>query len=343
MRLARVGAAGSYVVAVIALSAVVAAPAWAGSPPTVTEVTPRYGGHGTEVLVSGANFEEVIEVRFGTVGTTAFDAARSVLEVAAPAGPGPAGRETGTVHVTVVTASGVSEATSADVFTYTTVPEYGRCLRFSQEYWINEFKTNSCTTRSEKFAPYSWFPAFGPLRPLQRRHFTIAGGEVKLETVGRTLISCKAETGAGEYTAAQSVAETLTLTGCHESASGCQSEGAAAGEIRSTPLEGLLGRLVKYKLGQELAAASGEVLAEFECAGTPVTVLGAVTGEVQKEDKMTTTVTWKAKEKKGTQGLAGLTGLPGAHPEVKVGAGSFEGAGLGASSSQTSEEEVEID
>ncbi len=335
MRVRGAGGRGLCICAALVLSALLAAPAWAGSPPTVSSVSPHYGGTYSRLRVEGTNFFEVLEVRFGSVGTTHFIGENKLLLVTPPA------LEAGTVHVTVVTSSGTSEATSADLFTTLVSPEYGRCLKFYGG--AGEYRTNTCKGGSEVYAPYTWFPAFGPVEPLAKTGLKAAGSELKLQTVGGTTITCSAVAGTGEYTAAQTITQTLTLTGCHDGAGNCQSAGAAAGEVRTSPLQGSLGFYgSRREVGQELTAESGEVVAEFECAGTPVTLRGGVIGGLKKADKMATVATWKAGEKKGVQAVTGFIGGPTVTLEAKLGAGGYEGAAVRANFAEASEEAVEI-
>jgi hypothetical protein len=81
-------------------------------PPTVTIVNPNSGPAGTPVTVSGTNFTGVTEVDFGPGNKASFTVNNSTT-LTATAPPG-----TGTVDVTVTTASGTSKTLTDDQFTY---------------------------------------------------------------------------------------------------------------------------------------------------------------------------------------------------------------------------------
>ncbi len=89
-----------------------------GSAPTVTNVNPNTGppAGGTSVTITGSNFSGASAVKFGgnAAGTFTVNSA-SQITATSPAG-------TGTVDVTVTTPGGTSAASSADQFSYASVP-----------------------------------------------------------------------------------------------------------------------------------------------------------------------------------------------------------------------------
>jgi len=87
------------------------------SVPTVTNVAPPTGpvGGGTFVNVTGSHFTGVLGVKFDDTDATSYTVVSST-EINATA---PAGSAAGPVHVRVITPSGISAATTSDVFTYT--------------------------------------------------------------------------------------------------------------------------------------------------------------------------------------------------------------------------------
>jgi hypothetical protein len=98
---------------VAALSMALAAPALAAEPPTVTKVEPHSGpaGGGTSVTITGTHFTGATEVKFGSNNAEFLNSETSITAVSPPG--------TGTVDVTVTTASGgTSPTSSADRFTY---------------------------------------------------------------------------------------------------------------------------------------------------------------------------------------------------------------------------------
>jgi hypothetical protein len=87
-------------------------------PPVITSLTPSSGppAGGTQVIIDGSGFDDLVEVRFGLTPAFVFMATSDQLRVFAPAGaPGP-------VQVVVVTGAGESEQTSASEFTYVVPP-----------------------------------------------------------------------------------------------------------------------------------------------------------------------------------------------------------------------------
>jgi hypothetical protein len=87
--------------------------------PTVTNVTPNSGNiaGGTSVTITGTNLSGATAVKFGTtIASVTNDVAGSITATA------PAGSE-GTVDVTVTTPGGTSATSSADDFSYLTVPD----------------------------------------------------------------------------------------------------------------------------------------------------------------------------------------------------------------------------
>ena len=84
-------------------------------PPSVTAVSPDYGGTGggTSVTITGSNFSGATGVLFGTARAATF----TVVSPTSISATSPAGSP-GTVDVTVSTPYGTSAVTSADEFTY---------------------------------------------------------------------------------------------------------------------------------------------------------------------------------------------------------------------------------
>jgi Autotransporter beta-domain/IPT/TIG domain len=86
--------------------------------PTVTAVAPNSGpaAGGTNVIITGANFNGVTGVKFGSTAATSFTFnSGTSISATAPAG-------TGIVDVTVTTGNGTSSTSTADQFTYIPPP-----------------------------------------------------------------------------------------------------------------------------------------------------------------------------------------------------------------------------
>jgi len=309
--------------------------------PTVTSIAPDTGsaGGGQKVTITGTNLGNVTSVRFGTAPARKFTIGTSTaLTAQAPTG-------TGIVDVTVTNASGTSETSAADLFTYLQAPEFGRCQGVGQGH--GQYSTASCQFLGEAKTAFEWYPGFGGSKPLVARRFTLSlTGVLKFETTAKKLITCTAATAAGEYTSAKTLSlGVLTLTGCQQSATvSCHSEGAEEGELQTTALDGQLGYIKDPpapKVGLELSPASGETVAELTCGGVPITLIGSVILEV-KANSMSATGTWKGVQAKGKQRPTHFEGGPEAVLREKIGAGAFEQTGLAATISQKEEEKIEI-
>ena len=89
------------------------------SVPTVTAVSPNTAllAGGTSVTITGTNFSGVSGVMFGATAATSYNYG-SATSMTAIAPPGSAG----TVDITVTTPDGTSATSSADQFSFTTVP-----------------------------------------------------------------------------------------------------------------------------------------------------------------------------------------------------------------------------
>jgi hypothetical protein len=109
--------------------------------------------------------------------------------------------------------------------------------------------------------------------PAVKKQVTSEGGAAVLETVAGTKVMCKAVTNSGTIPAngANAVREaTVTFTGCEADGFKCKTAGAAAGEVQTNMLKGQLGYLGTVgsgKVGVDLVAEAGELLAEISCAG----------------------------------------------------------------------------
>jgi alpha-tubulin suppressor-like RCC1 family protein len=324
--------------------------AWGGSGetcPAIFSLSTHIGSPSAEtpVTITGTGFTEVSSVTFAGLGAASFTVESStVIHAMAPPG-------TGAGSVVVTTPKGVNQATDAR-FSYESPPEFGKCKSIGAH--TGGFDTGCKLSETETGEPnnntFEWYPAFGTSNPVVKRHFALSSsGALTFETADKAKISCGASAGTGEYTGDKTVAiDTLTLTSCSETKVGsCQSGGAKAGEVEVSPIAAQLGRYrnktTAARAGIELSPASGEVLAEFSCAGIAVAIKGSVILEVGI-DKMAAANKWKASQSKQVQQPTAFEGSPEATLSAKVGAGAgYEGAVLKAKLTQTSEESIEID
>ena len=317
--------------------------------PTVTSVKPDAGpqGGGTSVTISGSGFASTTAVRFGSTAATSLTV-DSATEITATS---PAG--TGTVDVTVESASGTSEISAADHFRYVPPPEYGRCVKVPPEkvgkktVYHGGFTASTCLVASGTHTgKYEWEPAVVKTAFKTK----LASGSVTLDSADKTSkVSCTGETSAGEYTGHKTVGGVvLALTGCKRDTEKCSSMGAAPEEIVTNTLQGELGVVelgattASNKIGIDLypVGRTGSVM-EFSCGITTVSVQGSVIAPVSA-DKMSLTQALRAKASKGKQAPESFVEGPKDILEESFNGAPFEETGLTIAITQTNEEEVEV-
>ena len=247
----------------------------------------------------------------------------------------------------VATADGLAEVFATLPRQSAGPPEFGRCLKVAAG--TGKYSSSKCTAKAT--GSYEWDPVSGA-EPLKKRLITTASqpaSKLVLESAGAK-IYCAGEAGTGEYSGNSALANvTLKLTGCYESVTSdkCES-GASEGEVAFHTLGATLGivnaavEARKDKTGLDFKPSSGETVAEFKCASTPVVLRGSVILE-GKANTMALTVTLKGAQKKGVQKYTHfVTGKANEDVlELKIGAGSYEQAGLTITSMQTNEEKIE--
>jgi len=302
--------------------------------PIVSSLNPSTGAPsgGNEVEISGQNFSGVTAVKFGSTNATSYEVISSTLiKAIAPAG-------SKTVHVQVTTSTGAvpsSPVGSASTYHYVAVgaPEYGRCLKVAK----GTGKYNSSCTTEKAGGNFEWTPG------VAKAKFTLSGGTAKLETVEKNLIVCTGESGGGEYSGTKALANvTIHLTGCERGGSKCTTSEAAEGEIQTHTLAGALGwkNAATSAPALDLAPASGEVVAEFSCGFVSVTVEGSVIVGVQRNEmQLAPTLAYEATG--GKQKPEHFDEEPNDVLETSFG-GPFEQTGLTVTTTQTNEEEVEV-
>jgi FG-GAP repeat len=239
---------------------------------------------------------------------------------------------------------------AAWVFTTRRPPDFGRCLKVASG--TGTYATAKCTT-SKTSNSYEWYPAVGS-EPLQKTNFATAIKpltKLLLETKGKEKIYCTGQTGTGEYDGVNTIENvTLKLTGCYKGPTSDHCQGSLTPhEINFLPLYGRLGivkeeaEASKDKIGIDLKPASGEVIAQFECESTALMLKGSVILE-GKANSMLSSMTLKAAQSHGIQKWTHFVGGKANEDtlEAKIGAGSFEQAGLSLTTVQTNEEKVEV-
>ncbi|HTR89128.1 MAG TPA: IPT/TIG domain-containing protein, partial [Solirubrobacteraceae bacterium] len=305
--------------------------------PIVSNVTPGAGppAGGTKVEITGSGFTEVSSVKFGTTNASSYEVVSATLiKAVSPAG-------SGTTHVKVTTSSGMipsSQGGSGSGYRYVPVgaPEYGRCVEVAKE--TGKYSNGKCTKEKAK-GNFEWLAGVG------KTHFTLSGGEGKLQTVTtKEKVICASETGAGEYNGTKNLrAVTLQLTGCALEGFKCTSEGGAEGEIKTHALTGTLGwkNLETTSPALDLAATEEETIAEFTCGSKKAVVKGSVIVSVSSNE-METAPTLKYSASGGKQSIENLEGEPTDVLETSLNGAAFEQTGLTVTTTQTNEEAVEV-
>jgi hypothetical protein len=276
-----------------------------GKPISGSAGTLEYGGAGTIVIVKGAT---LVDNAFSVPGAKGCGGVLSLVidpSVDLVAGvPAAAGNNTAVLNSTFENVS------SRLVKAQRELPELGRCVKLAgvkegkTTTYAGSYENAGCTTFQPR-GEYEWSTG-----PGAHAGFTLSGGAASLEaTGGATRLSCSHTSGSGSYTGAKSATARLTLTGCRLVASKtiCQSAGAAAGEIVSSPLQGTLGFIKDAAEGSQLNVSVGldlqhsPMLLSAECAGSPVSVSGSVIAPFTKLEKTTAKNTLTFSESAGVQ------------------------------------------
>lgn len=223
-------------------------------------------------------------------------------------------------------------------------PELGRCLKVKGGKFTNSKCTAFAGGTKEN---YEWFPGPGP----KSGFTTNASGLVVFETAAATKVICSGATGNGhDFTRdegkQETLALTLTLTGCESGSLKCASAGQATGTIVTPTLTGEFG---VTKVGETPAKNKVGVIyqtegpLDFTCAGLVVSIKGSFIVPV-KADSMLLTETQKLAQSKGEQNPDKLAGGPIDERilESSFAGGPFEETGLALAMVQTNEEKLEI-
>jgi hypothetical protein len=210
------------------------------------------------------------------------------------------------------------------------LPEIGRCLKVEgvkegrRTVYHGAYANSKCDKLKAKHqGKYEWAPGLGA-----RTNFKGSGtGVILIESVPdpATVTKCGGSVDEGRLTGADSLEATITYTGCERSEDACieqsggpeeppecvppcgegqvsepnqeceewvpcQSEGAAAGVVKTLNLEGTLAFIAegrKPKVGFSLNTAGKGSIASYEC-GSYRASFGGLGGEIAPVDKMST-------------------------------------------------------
>jgi hypothetical protein len=155
--------------------------------------------------------------------------------------------------------------------------EFGECIKVAAGTGV--YGNSGCTVAGGE-KKFVWHPLASPDKFTSSiKPETIA----TLETVGKTKVTCKHETGTGEIANTKEFRNVVSdFTECSSSGFACISAGAKEGEIVTKALSGETGleklgeTEAKNKLAAEFHPQEGTRLVEFSCAGIPIEVIGSV-------------------------------------------------------------------
>jgi len=253
--------------------------------------------------------------------------------------------------------------------TASALPEVGRCVSKPE---TGKYKNSNCT---EKAGALKSEKSFEFVKNAVKEHFvseSVPASEIHLEGASGVQITCESQTAEGEYLKKGTTPSTkevhhvvATFHGCALPlfTATCQNKGAAAGEITTTKLKGLL----EYTSGKGTKtpkvaiALSPEVkkkgFALFECFKGAEKVAEVYVGEgpgkghetilagVTELNVMSTTATQSFKGTKGVQELQkkeGSTVIDNLESSLNGPKGTFEKSDQVLQELQTSEEALEI-
>jgi hypothetical protein len=325
-------------------------------PPPNKPITGSKGGvesfdHSKIIAVTGAS---LVDNSFSAPGVNGCGGALAPVVdpvVNVDAGlPAAAGKNTAILN------SGFVTATPRAIKAQAALPEIGRCVKVAftkegkEKIYHGHYEAKDC--REENPLPpasvngqYEWLPGAGA-----NSTFTTSSAKTTLATVGGTAITCSHSTGSGEYTGQKTATATITLTGCQVAASkqACQSSGAGAGEIVTSPLAGELGFIEDFYEGEDLHVSVGldlkhaPTLLTAECGSEALSVAGSVIAPISSVDKMTPNFTVKFKAAGGKQLPEAFEEEPNDTLSSTLGGGSPEQAGLTSAGKIANGEKLEI-
>jgi hypothetical protein len=231
-------------------------------------------------------------------------------------------------------------------------PEFGRCVKVAGEkeggvtVYHGAFTTGGCGAESPtQSGRYEWVPG------VVKAGFQTAikpGTTATLEAVGKVRVTCTGESASGTITGAKTTGGvTMRLTGCESAGARCTTDGLAEGELESRTLGGILGvERITEKEGKETVHVALDLspvntdglFLEYTCAdSSPTRLSGSILAPVTSGRMLTvSTVKYAA-----TGGRQKPESLEGGIPQFLT-SSLFEEVGLTLSSTQTSEEAVEV-
>lgn len=188
--------------------------------------------------------------------------------------------------------------------------------------------------------------------------FTSTSGKGTLETKGGSKVTCESDTNKGEILdKAGNSKVTVTFKKCTTKVLGitvsCTSSGQETGTIVTKPLKDRI-RYINHttkEVGDVLSPETGELLAEFTCAGVTIKVRGSVIGKIPagKFEEPESSGSLEFKQSGGVQNpreyeeeVGGVFKKVVAHLETSTGGGAFEESGEETTDTITFAEAIQI-
>ncbi len=145
-------------------------------------------------------------------------------------------RIVGLCLVAIFAMSAIASATASAA-----APEFGQCLKKKVKS-LPGYTSSKCTVEATEVSKgtYEWVPG----AKAGENTFTTKGGLATLLTVKGESVTCESEESSGEYTVGGNNKEettTVKFKGCKSSGLSCTTVGAAAGELITKPLVGIVG------------------------------------------------------------------------------------------------------
>lgn len=251
--------------------------------------------------------------------------------------------------------SGSLEQSGAEVVrSQLALPEIGRCVKVSPEragratVYHGLYGNGGCTFEiPQREGRYEWEPG------AVARHFTAAGRTATLESTGGKKVLCAESAASGEYTGLRTATfSAIVFSGCKNALTRepCQSNGAAAGEVKLGAIATELGFIEDEvtgsgpvaKLGFDLADGPTFLAGSCGSSREALTVTGSVIAPISAVDEMVPSYSLTPKMKVGVQEVEGFEEEPKDTLTATIGAGGPEPAGLSASIKVADEEKLEF-
>jgi len=255
-------------------------------------------------------------------------------------------------HNTAIMSGTLESAGAALVKAEAALPEIGRCVLAESTgsgktaVYNGGYSDSACLDgETNKHGKYEWLAGGAANAKFS------GSAKATLQGIGGGEIRCKGGTDAGGYTGAKTLTAEFALTGCESMTTkqSCQSSGAAAGEIVTSPLAGRLGFIKDEPAGGEVVASVGVDLSQSpslinaECGGISerLEVKGSVILPISTIDKMAKSFSLKGAASAGKQSPEEFEEGVKDTLTATLGAGS-EQAGLTTSDKLTNEVPYEI-